>query len=143
MWCCGLERDTAVIGLRCVGLVTGLCLADLGFKVISADLDAVDIELVNRVVAPTCEPEAQETPAKHENAGDIKAATDTAKAVAVSSVSFITTGTPSLDGKIDLCWVEGAAIDVGAGIARNDRLPLGGARRVTRRPVLVYWGKNN
>ncbi|MEM1797975.1 MAG: UDP-glucose/GDP-mannose dehydrogenase family protein [Candidatus Jordarchaeales archaeon] len=115
-----MERSIAVIGLGYVGWVTGLCLADLGFKVIFADLDAGKVELVNQGVAPIYEPGAQEMLTKHKNAGNIKATTNTAKAVAESFVSFITVGTPSLNGEIDLRWVESAAKDIGAGIAERD-----------------------
>jgi len=115
-----LRGNIAVVGLGYVGLVTGLCLADLGFKVIFADLDASKVELIRRGVAPIYEPGVEEKLTKHRNSGNMEATTSTVEAVARSSVTFITVGTPSVNGEIDLAGVKGAAEDIGAGIAEKD-----------------------
>ncbi|MBS7287565.1 MAG: UDP-glucose/GDP-mannose dehydrogenase family protein [Candidatus Freyarchaeota archaeon] len=116
-----MKRNIAVIGIGYVGLVTGLCLADLGFRVIFTDLDERKVELVLRGLSPIYEPGVQEKLAKHGSAGNIEATTDTVEAVTKSSVSFITVGTNNVDGEIDLSGVKGAAKDIGAGITeRND-----------------------
>lgn len=109
-----------MIGLGYVGLVTGLCLADLGFRVFFTDLDESKVELVMQGLSPIYEPGVQEKLAEHRGAGSIEATTDTVEAVAKSSVSFITVGTPSVNGEIDLSGVKGAAKDIGAGIAKKN-----------------------
>ncbi|MEM3749956.1 MAG: UDP-glucose/GDP-mannose dehydrogenase family protein [Candidatus Jordarchaeales archaeon] len=116
-----MNRNITVVGLGYVGLVTGICLADLGFRVFLADLDANKVELVRRGVAPIYEPGVNEKLVKHRSTGSLEATTNTIEAVAKSSVSFITVGTPNVNGEVDLSGVKGAAEDIGAGIAeKND-----------------------
>jgi len=113
-------KHISIVGLGYVGIVTGVCFADIGFKVTFTDVDAQKVEMVQRGVAPIYEPGVQEKLAMHVKEGRIEAGTNTAEAAAKSSVSFITVGTPSVGGRIDLSGVKGAARDIGRGITDKD-----------------------
>src|SRR6187549_174699 len=102
----------SIIGSGYVGLVSGACLADRGHDVVCVDNDERKVRMIESGEAPIHE--AGLSSLLRENVGSrLSATTDLGRAVAESEVTFIAVGTPAVDGRIDLKYVEAAAADVG------------------------------
>lgn len=105
----------AIVGTGYVGLVTAACFAELGHEVVCVDLDRGRLEQILRGEAPFHEPGLSELVRQH--AGRTLLATDDiADAVQRSQLSMLAVGTPSTDGKIDLCSVLAAARSIGTSL---------------------------
>jgi len=103
-----------VIGVGYVGLVTGVCLADIGHNVICVDNIEAKIEKLKKGVSPIYEPELERFIDKNIKSGRINFTTDIKYGVENSEIIFISVGTPSLsNGQADLSYVEAVASDVG------------------------------
>lgn len=127
----------AVIGTGYVGLVTGVCLADLGHNVICVDINEDKINMLKRGEVPIYEPGLNQLVAKNTWEGRLSFSTDLAQAVSKSEVVFIGVGTPSLeDGSADLSQVKAAACMIGANlnghkvIVTKSTVPVGTGRIV-------------
>lgn len=108
----------AIIGTGYVGLVTGACLAESGHDVTCVDIDPGKVEMINSARAPIHEQGLPELLARH-SGKRLKATTDLATAVGAADITFIAVGTPAADGRIDLRYVEGAASEIGAALAKR------------------------
>lgn len=115
----GIEK-ISVIGLGYVGTVTSVCLAEMGYSVISVDIDADKVELVNNGESPIFEPEVPQLLKRALSQNRLVATTDIRDAVADSDVSFITVGTPTAEGRIDLSAIKSSSEMLGEGLARKD-----------------------
>ncbi len=113
-------KTISVIGLGYVGIVTGTCLADMGYNVICADIDKEKIELVNKGKSPIFEPEVPKLMKRALEGNKLLATTDIQKAVVDSQLTFITVGTPTVKGKIDLTAVRSASETIGKGLAEKN-----------------------
>ncbi|HEX54812.1 MAG: UDP-glucose 6-dehydrogenase [Candidatus Altiarchaeales archaeon] len=103
----------ATIGAGYVGLVTGVCFADLGHEVICVDVMEDKVEKINEGISPIYERDLDYMLKK--NVGKrLIATTDLEYAVKNSEISFICVGTPSRDdGRINLDYIREASRDVG------------------------------
>ena len=115
----GIEK-ISVSGLGYVGTVTSVCLAEMGYSVISVDIDADKVELVNNGESPIFEPEVPQLLKRALSQNRLVATTDIRDAVADSDVSFITVGTPTAEGRIDLSAIKSSSEMLGEGLARKD-----------------------
>lgn len=107
--------SVSIIGCGYVGLVTGICLADLGHRVVFVDIDPEKVAMVNSLHPPVHEPGLDELLQK--NAGRIRATTDCREAVLSTDCTMICVGTPlDGEGRIDLSHVRSSAGDVGAAL---------------------------
>jgi UDPglucose 6-dehydrogenase len=107
--------QVSVIGTGYVGLVTGVCLADLGHTVVCVDIDEKRVKEINQGKPPIFEAGLEEALDRVLKAGRLRATTDLEGAVLDTSVSFLSVGTPSgLLGYIDLKYIE----EVSRGIGR-------------------------
>ncbi len=105
----------SIVGTGYVGLVTGVCLADIGHDVICVDRDAAKVRMINDAQAPIHERGLPEL--LQRNSGRrLRAVTDLAAAVAATELTFIAVGTPAAEGKIDLQYIEAAAAEVGTAL---------------------------
>jgi UDPglucose 6-dehydrogenase len=103
-----------VFGSGYVGLVTGACLADVGYSVMCIDIDAGKIGLLNNGVVPIYEPGLDELIANNRKAGRLRFSTDAAAGVEHGYLQFIAVGTPpDDDGKADLQYVLSVAQTIG------------------------------
>lgn len=99
-----------VVGTGYVGLVVGVCMADLGFSVICADRDAEKVALLRSGGVPIYEPGLQPILARGAREGRLRFTTDTAAAIAAADVVYIAVGTPGLpDGSADISGVLAVA----------------------------------
>ncbi|MDD3363429.1 MAG: UDP-glucose/GDP-mannose dehydrogenase family protein [Syntrophomonas sp.] len=103
----------AIIGTGYVGLVTGACLADLGFEVICVDNSISKIEgLVNGII-PIYEPDLANLVEKNHQAGRLTFTTDLKFGVEKAEVILIAVDTPSQpDGSVDLETIKSATRDI-------------------------------
>ena len=102
----------SIVGTGYVGLVSGACLADRGHNVVCVDVDKRKVDMINSGHAPIHELGLPEL-LKRNVGVRLSATTDLAAAVADSEITFIAVGTPAVDGRIDLRFVEQAAAEVG------------------------------
>jgi UDPglucose 6-dehydrogenase len=102
--------DICVIGTGYVGLVTGVCFADLGNTVHCLDINEERLEKLNQGIMPIYEPGLEEIVERNVNAGRLFFTSDYALALKNASFAFIAVGTPSgVDGEADLQFVRDAA----------------------------------
>jgi len=102
--------DICVIGTGYVGLVTGVCFADLGNTVHCLDINEERLEKLNRGIMPIYEPGLEEIVERNVNAGRLFFTSDYALALKNARFAFIAVGTPSgVDGEADLQFVRDAA----------------------------------
>jgi len=103
-----------IIGVGYVGLVTGVCLADIGHSIICVDNVEAKIEKLKKGVSPIYEPGLENFIEKNLKSGRLSFTTDIKYGVENSEIIFISVGTPSLsNGQADLSYVEAVAADVG------------------------------
>lgn len=106
----------SVFGTGYVGLVTGVCFAEMGNSVICADVDAKKIAKLKDGISPIYEPGLDDLVTNNIKAKRIDFTTDLKLAVESSDILFIAVGTPSdVDGSADLKYV----LQVAQTIAEN------------------------
>ncbi|MBN8955188.1 MAG: nucleotide sugar dehydrogenase [Rhizobiales bacterium] len=122
----------ALIGTGYVGLVSGVCFAELGHSVVCVDRDADRIKNITEGRSPFHEPGLDEALASVLHLDCFSATTDTAKALEHADICFIAVGTPSLpDGSADTSQVEEAARTIapllrnGTVVATKSTVPVG------------------
>ena len=104
----------SVVGTGYVGLVTGVCLAEIGNDVICVDKVKEKIEVLNNGGCPIYEPGLGKLIVKNMEQGKLRFTTSIEEGVNNSEIIFISVGTPSLpNGQADLSYVEEVAADIG------------------------------
>ena len=84
-----------MIGTGYVGLVSGVCFADLGNNVICVDKDLKKIDLLSRGKIPIYEPGLTELVKKNYKNKRLKFSSDLKKSIKKSDIIFICVGTPT------------------------------------------------
>jgi len=87
-----------MIGTGYVGLVSGVCFADLGNNVICVDKDKKKIDLLSRGKIPIYEPGLTELVNKNYKNKRLKFSSDLRKSIKDSDIIFICVGTPTKKG---------------------------------------------
>jgi UDPglucose 6-dehydrogenase len=126
-----------VIGSGYVGLVTGACLSDLGFKVVCMDKDEDKIRALQEGQVPIYEPGLKELLSRNRADGRIRFTSDACEAVEHGDVIFIAVGTPPAeDGSADLGHVLSVAASIGRHlksfklVVNKSTVPVGTADQV-------------
>ncbi len=102
--------NICVIGTGYVGLVTGVCFADLGNQVFCLDINKDRIDKLNQGIMPIYEPGLEEIVERNIKSKRLFFTTDYKTALAEAEFAFIAVGTPSgVDGEADLQYVHNAA----------------------------------
>ena len=97
----------AVIGTGYVGLVAGVCFAELGNKVICVDNDREKIKKLKSLVMPMYEPGLEEMVKRNVKKHRLYFSNSIKKAIRDSLIIFIAVGTPPKDdGEADLTAIE-------------------------------------
>jgi UDPglucose 6-dehydrogenase len=100
-----------IIGCGYVGLTTGVCLAELGHRVVCVDNDEEKIKKLLSGTLPIYEPGLDKLIKKNKN--KIKFSTNIKDAVVNNEIIFICVGTPSNpNGSPDLSYVENVAREI-------------------------------
>lgn len=101
-----------IVGVGYVGLVTGVCLADLGNDIICVDVDKEKIKKLKKGILPIFEPGLEELLKR--NKKRIKFTTVLKEGVQKSDIIFIAVGTPPKEnGEADLTFVKDVAKGIG------------------------------
>lgn len=96
----------AVAGTGYVGLVTGVCLSDMGFNVICVDIDEKKVQTMKNGISPIYEPGLDELMAKNYKCGKLNFTTNYVDAYKDADIVFIGVGTPEReDGSANLDYV--------------------------------------
>ena len=146
----------AVIGTGYVGLVTGVCLADLGNTVICHDIDKEKIKRLRDGKMPFYEPGLNRLLKSLDNKngsnkkfrkGKIAFTDNPEKATKKSKIIFIAVGTPQQkNGEVDLSFVKSAARTIGkfldsyAVVINKSTVPVGTAKLVKKIISKKYRG---
>ena len=108
----------AVVGAGYVGLVSGVCLAEVGHEVVCVDLDPVKVAKIQAGEPPIHE--AGLEPLLRSQLGKrFTVTSDLAAAVRASDLTLIAVGTPFDGQRIDLTFVRQAAAEIGAALRRK------------------------
>lgn len=128
-----------MVGTGYVGLVSGVCFADLGNDVICLDVDEKKIDMLKKGEIPIYEPGLKELLDKNVKANRIKFTLDKKTAYEESDIIFICVGTPQKhNGDADLKYVYGVAEDIAKYIngykivINKSTVPIGTAEKVKR-----------
>jgi len=111
----------SIIGTGYVGLVTGVCLADLGNDVICVDIIKEKVDAINKGKAIIYEENLEEILNKNLKEKRIRATTSINEAVNHADVIFISVGTPSRENKaIDLGYIENTSCEIGKALKEQN-----------------------
>ncbi len=100
----------AVAGTGYVGLVAGVCFAEVGHNVMCVDVDEKKVELMKSGVSPIYEQDLEELMQKNYAAGRLDYTTDYASAYRDADAIFIGVGTPEQpDGSANLSYIATVA----------------------------------
>jgi len=126
-----------VFGSGYVGLVTGVCLAEVGNDVVCIDVDQAKIDNLKKGILPIYEPGLEELVKDNQQAGRIKFTTNVQDAVNHGIFQFIAVGTPpDEDGAADLQYVLAVAKSIAENmdsyriIVDKSTVPVGTADKV-------------
>ena len=127
--------NISIYGAGYVGLVSGICFAELGHTVCCVDVDAVKIDLLNQGKLPIYEENLSFLLKK--NRDRLIFTTDFSVAINHSMIQMIAVGTPpAKDGSADLQYVEAVANKIGQSITNyccivnKSTVPVGTANKV-------------
>ena len=110
----------AIAGTGYVGLVTGVCLAEVGHSVTCVDIDEEKINLMKSGVSPIYEADLEKLMHKNQAAGRITYTTDYKTAYKDADAIFIGAGTPERpDGSANLTYIATVARQIAETIERD------------------------
>ncbi|MBU1075714.1 MAG: nucleotide sugar dehydrogenase, partial [Spirochaetes bacterium] len=103
-----------IIGTGYVGLVTGVCLSDLGNDVICVDIDEKKIKNLEKAISPIYEPGLEELLSKNISENRLQFTSSIKEGIQKSDIIFIAVGTPEKDnGEADMSAVWEVAKNIG------------------------------
>ena len=126
-----------IFGSGYVGLVTGVCLAEVGNDVVCIDIDQDKIDNLKKGIIPIYEPGLAALVLENQQAGRLKFTTDIQEAVNHGTFQFIAVGTPpDEDGAADLQYVLAVAKSIAENMTEyrivvdKSTVPVGTADKV-------------
>ena len=106
--------NVCIIGTGYVGLVTGVCLAEIGNNVICVDKIKEKVYLLSNGKVPIYEPELDNFLQRNIKNNKLAFTTNISDAIKESDIIYICVGTPPLsNGQADLHYVEEVACEIG------------------------------
>ena len=130
--------DICVIGTGYVGLVAGVCFAEMGNQVICVDNDLNKLAKLEKGIIPIYEPTLEELIKSNVKENRLSFTSNLDEAVKNSLVCFIAVGTPQdEDGSADLKYVYQVAEQISKSmndykvIVNKSTVPVGTAEKVT------------
>ena len=132
--------NIAVVGTGYVGLVGGVCMADMGHDVICVDIDETKVTTLREGKTPIYEPGLEKLLKKTLKAGKVAFTTSLADAVKQAEVVFLALPTPpGENGEADLSYILQVAEDLGPltdhemVIVDKSTVPVGTAEKVRQK----------
>ena len=127
----------SVVGTGYVGLVSGVCFAQMGNSVTCVDIDEKKIEELKQGIIPIYEPGLEDMTLENYKNKTLAFTTNSQEAIKNSKISFIAVGTPmGEDGSADLKYVLAVAKTIGESIedyivvVDKSTVPVGTADKV-------------
>ncbi len=127
----------AVIGSGYVGLVTSVCLAEVGHTVIGVDIDPKKVEKLNKAVSPIVEKSMDDYLERNIEAKRLRFTTSIIESLTLSDLVFLALPTPpNGDGSADLSYILEVAAQIGELITsykviiNKSTVPVGTAAKV-------------
>ena len=109
-----------VAGTGYVGLVAGVCFAEVGHNVVCVDVDQARIYLLNKGISPIHEQDLEEYMHRVAEKGLIKYTTDYKSAYQDADAIFIGVGTPeNQDGSADLSYIATVSRQIAENVQRD------------------------
>ncbi|MFF2018630.1 UDP-glucose dehydrogenase family protein [Paenibacillus sp. NPDC058177] len=110
----------AVAGTGYVGLVAGVCFAEVGHQVTCVDIDKDKVQLMKSGVSPIYEADLEELMQKNYAAGRLEYTTDYKSAYREADAIFIGVGTPEQpDGSANLSYIATVARQIAETIEKD------------------------
>lgn len=110
----------AVAGTGYVGLVAGVCFAEMGHQVTCVDIDEDKVNRMKSGISPIYEAGLEELMQKNYAAGRIDYTTDYQSAYKDADAIFIGVGTPEqLDGSADLSYIATVARQIAESVVKD------------------------
>jgi len=110
----------SVAGTGYVGLVAGVCFAEMGHQVTCVDIDEKKVDMMKKGVSPIYEEGLEELMQRNYAAGRLNYTTDYASAYRDTDAIFIGVGTPEKpDGSADLICIAKVARQIAESIERD------------------------
>ncbi len=129
----------AIIGTGYVGLITGACFAEFGYKTVCIDKDEKRVQDLNNSKCPFFEPGVDDLLYKHlNNTKLLSFSSSLSESVKDVDIIFITVGTPSkrIEGEADLTYVWDVAEQISCNINKycivvtKSTVPVGTTKKV-------------
>ncbi|MGP4070375.1 UDP-glucose dehydrogenase family protein [Halobacillus sp. B29] len=115
-----MYKKIAVAGTGYVGLVAGVCFAEMGHKVTCVDIDEDKVKLLKSGVSPIFEEGLEELMKKNHAASRIDYTTDYQSAYKDAEAVFLGVGTPEkVDGSADLSYIATVARQVAESVEKD------------------------
>ncbi|MDZ3952321.1 UDP-glucose/GDP-mannose dehydrogenase family protein [Bacillus thuringiensis] len=110
----------AMFGAGYVGLVTGVCLSDVGHEVTCIDIDKKKVEKMKNGLSPIYEPGLEGLMVKNIKAGRLFFTTEYQEVMKNVDMVYIAVGTPQqANGSANLYYVEQVALQIAASIEKD------------------------
>ncbi|MGU3438775.1 UDP-glucose dehydrogenase family protein [Bacillus cereus] len=110
----------AIFGVGYVGLVTSVCLSNVGHTVTCIDNDIRKVEKIKKGASPIYEPGLEELMVKNMREGRLSFTTDFREGMKGIELVYIAVGTPQKkDGSANLQYVEQVAIQIAENIEKD------------------------
>lgn len=110
----------AIFGTGYIGLVTGVCLSDIGHIVTCIDIDIKKVKKMQKGISPIYEPGLDQLMLKNIKAGRLSFTIKYREAVKDVDLIYIAVGTPSKeDGSADLQYVKQVAVQIAESIEKD------------------------
>lgn len=112
--------NIAVAGTGYVGLVAGVCFAEMGHQVMCVDIDEAKVKIMQSGVSPIYEENLEELMQKNYVAGKINYTTDFKTAYKDADAVFIGVGTPeNEDGSANLSYIATVARQIAENVKKD------------------------
>lgn len=110
----------AVAGTGYVGLVAGVCFAEVGHNVVCVDVDEQKVKLMESGVSPIYEENLEELMQKNYAAGRLRYTTDYQSAYKDADAIFIGVGTPEMpDGSANLSYIATVSRQIAESVEKD------------------------
>ncbi|HDX9707266.1 TPA: UDP-glucose/GDP-mannose dehydrogenase family protein [Bacillus thuringiensis] len=110
----------AIFGTGYVGLVTGVCLSDIGHEITCIDIDIKKVEKMKDGISPIHEPGLGKLMQKNIKAGRLSFTTEYIEVLRNVDLIYIAVGTPQKeDGSANLQYIEQVALEIAGSIEKD------------------------